>query len=114
MAPYIRRPRRAQLWFILLTFALVSLPLGGSDSTPASPLVPLATRLVPLGPVAEVPATFRVHLPDLTAATKLFIGRPTAANMEPASQNRLQIPATTLDLQSGALDIFRTRAPPAA
>ena len=113
MASYIQRRWYAQLWFVLLAFGVISLPLASANTKSASALISLATRLVPLGPAAEVPTALPAHLPDLTAAAKLFFGRPSAVAVKPVPHNCLPLLAAPHDFSSGALEIFRTRAPPA-
>src|SRR5262249_55693628 len=83
MSPYIGRYRRSQLSCLILALAVLSLPLSGGKRAAEPILVPLATRLVPLGPGLEAPQSPPLHLPESAAPIKIVCGPLAAVGVLP-------------------------------
>src|ERR1700674_1190171 len=76
MAPYTARLTCSQLGCLVLTLALLALPLAGTAQEPAPILIPLATELVPLGTSLESPPAGHFSQPSFVAPARLVLGPP--------------------------------------
>ena len=83
MSTYSGRYRCSQLGCLVLALAVLSLPLAGRKTAAEPILVPLATRLVPLGPGLEAPHPAPLHLPDSAAPLKIVFGLPAVLGIQP-------------------------------
>src|SRR5215472_620067 len=88
MSPYSHRYRSSQLGCLFLALTVLSLPLAGRKTAAEPFLVPLATRLVPLGPGLEAPQPAPLHLPDSAAPLKIVLGLPAAIGIHPRDSSR--------------------------
>src|SRR5215469_11422147 len=94
MSSYSGRYRCSQLGCLLLALAVLSLPLAGRETGAEPLLVPLATRLVPLGPGLEAPQPAPLHVPDSAAPLKNVLGLPTVIRIHQRDSSRaIRLPA---------------------
>ena len=97
MSPYSGRYLCSQLGCLLLALAVLSLPLAGRKTASEPILVPLATRLVPLGPGLEAPQPPPLHVPDSAAPLKIVFGLPAVLGIHPRDCNHaIRLPASLM------------------
>lgn len=115
MPVYTLRLICSQLGYLVLTLALLALPMAGTAQERAPILTPLATELVPLGMSLQSPPTGHLHLPSLLARARLVLGPPSAVLGANADSNGRLGSVTSLGFpDSRALDSPHGRSPPSA
>src|SRR5215469_4625862 len=94
MFSYSGRYRRPQLCCLCLALTVFSLPLAGRKAAFEPILVPLATRLVPLGQGLEAPPGLPLALPDFSAPLKIVFALPAVTGIHPRDlSHAMPVPA---------------------
>jgi hypothetical protein len=112
MGSYIQCLGWPQVCSLIVTLAVFSLPLAGRDATQTPILIPLATKLVPLGTSLESPPVV-FQFPELAGSAKIPFGPLPRVGFEPNIRaGAPNIPVVRLtDL--GQIDVPHGRSPPA-
>lgn len=114
MFSYSGRYRRSQLCCLCLALAVFSLPLAGRKAASEPILVPLATRLVPLGLGLEAPPGLPLPLPDTAAPHKVVFGLPAVTGIDARDlSHAMRVPALR-STDALAARIPNGRSPPPA
>jgi hypothetical protein len=113
MTPYIQRFGWSQVCCLIFTLAVFSLPLAGKEATQTPILIPLATKLVPLGTSLESPQEIVFQLSELVSPGKVLLGPLAKFGVEPnAGAGAEGIPVVGW-AGLGQFDFPRSRSPPA-
>jgi hypothetical protein len=99
---------------LVLTLAVLALPLAAIRFERAPILTPLATELVPLGTSLQSPPSDPLDLPLFLAPARLVLGFLPSAGFGPNAESKGQIRnLTSLGFpDSRAIDIPNGRSPP--
>jgi hypothetical protein len=113
MTSYIQRLGCPQVCCLIATLAIFSLPLAGGEATQTPILIPLATKLVPLGTSLESAPVVVFQFPELAGSAKIPFGPLPRVGFEPNIRaGAPNIPIVRLpDL--GQIDVPHGRSPPA-
>jgi hypothetical protein len=101
---------------LVLTLAVLALPMAGIAQERAPILTPLATELVPLGTSLQSPPAGRLHPPSFLAPGRLVLGPLRSASFRPNAHSSGRIRGITSPgfPDSHAIDIPNGRSPPSS
>lgn len=114
MPPYSRHSIFAQLSCFVLTLVLLALPLAGVAPKRAPVLLPLATKLVPLGANLQAPLSIPVNPTVFVASARIVLGPLPSEAFKSRSDghSRLQDIGCVRLPDSGVIEIPNGRSPP--
>lgn len=115
MLAYSARTAGSQLCCVLLTLAVLALPLAGVKPQRGAILLPLATHLVPLDRSVQQPAGTNSQVPSLLGPGRLVLGPPTSPSVTLNLYDQRRFRFTSSDFcDQGVIERPTGRSPPSA